>query len=207
VNRRRVLASFLSLAFLPVLRAVPAFALDGQTAAAFTDDLLKNVLGSVAGRKLPRAECAQLFQEMVARYVDLQGTSAAVLGPSWQRMVPEDRERFVQALAHYMAAIWSENMTEISPTRRFVVQHSEPTASGVLVHAYTIAPGDDPVPLEFHVASGLDGRPLLADVAFAGISVVRMLRADFKSVLFANSGRVDALLAAMRRKVELAALN
>ncbi len=207
MNRRRVLASVLGLAVLPLLGvAKPALAVDPPTAVAFTQNMLDDLVRSVAGRKLTRAECSGVMSDLLARYVDLQGTSAALLGPAWQRMAEPDREYFVTTLLHYMTAIWSANLGELSPQRRFVVQHGEPLGSRMVVHAVTTAPGDDPVPLEFQLVTGPDGQPRLADMAFAGISVVRMLRADFNSVLFANSGRVEALLAAMKKKVELAAL-
>ncbi|MBV8536173.1 MAG: ABC transporter substrate-binding protein, partial [Alphaproteobacteria bacterium] len=51
------------------------------------------------------------------------------------------------------------------------------------------------------VASTADGHPFIADVSVEGVSLVRVMRSDFSSVLFANAGRLDGLIAGMRQKI------
>jgi ABC-type transporter MlaC component len=205
VNRRLVLATLAGALMAPVLPCSPALAVD-DGAAAFIEDMTQNAVGALVGT-LPRRERAQIFGGLIHRYLDIERTSADLLGRSWARTSQAERERFGTLLVDYMLAVWGDHLGEIPANQKFMVTRSEPLGDRTLVHSMAVTPDDDRVPVDWLIGKAADGRPVLADVAFAGISLIRMMRADFTSVLFANSGRIDALFAAMTRKVELAALN
>lgn len=207
MNRRLLLASLAGAAIAPMLPRSPAFAADDGAAAAFIDDMVQNALGALSGISLSRGERVQIFAGLIHRYLDIGRTSADLLGRSWARISEADQQRFGTLLVDYMVAAWADHLGDVPANQKFVVIRSEPQGDRILVHSIAVTPDNDRIPVDWLIGKAADGRPVLADVAFAGISLIRMMRADFNSVLFANSGRIDALFAAMTRKVELAALH
>ena len=188
-----------------LLTGSPARALDAATAGAFVERLMQDAVGELAGKPLSREERAGVLAGLLDRYADTKTTANELLGRHLANTSPDDQARFQTTFVAYILASWTDYLADMSPGQKLVVTQVEPEADRLRVHTLASTPGEDPMPVDWSVGTTPDGRPYVADVAMGGVGIVRMMRADFTSVLFANRGRVDGLIAALQKKIEFAA--
>jgi phospholipid transport system substrate-binding protein len=200
MTRRRLLGVLTGFS-LSVAVAVPAHALDPNSASTLVDSAIHDVYSAMAGKKLSREQRVAVLDSMIHRYADIEQTSQALVGPSWRNASPSDQAAFQNTLVAYMLALWSEPLGDLSPDQKVSVIKAVPKGEQVLVESAATAPNEDPTYLEWTVSSASDGHPFIADVSVEGVSLIRVMQSDFSAVLFANSGRFDGLIAGMKQKI------
>src|SRR5207237_1179388 len=158
-------------------------------------------VGELAGRSLSREERADILAGLLERYANTRETAGDLLGRFRTSTAEDDQARFERTFVAYLLAAWTDYLADLSPRLTVSVTRIEPQGDRLLVYSTAGTPGEEPVPVEWTVAAAPDGRLYVADVGMGGVNVVRMMRADFTSVLFASGGRVDALIAALQKKI------
>lgn len=198
---RRVIFSLLAGFSLTFAAVPPALALDPDGATAFVDAAIHDVYGSMAGKNLSSQERVAVLDSVIHRYANIERTSEDLIGPSWGRATESDRTAFESTLVAYMLALWGQPLGDISPGQKVIVTGAVQKGDRVLVRSAASAPHEQPTYLDWTVESTMDGHPFIADVSVEGVSLMRVMKSDFSSVLFANAGRLDGLIAGMRRKI------
>jgi ABC-type transporter MlaC component len=196
-------------AFLLGMALTPAVAqtVDAKSAASFVTLMVDDFFGTFAGKKLSRDDRARCLDSLIERYTNMSKMSEALLGRSWGRASETEQLQFQQTLIAYMLAMWSSSMSEVSPGSKITVTEAQSRGDVAIVRSLASSPGDDPTPVEWLVGSSGDGRLFVADVNVSGISMIRVMKSDFTSVLFANSGRLGSLIAGMRQKIKAVNVN
>jgi ABC-type transporter MlaC component len=198
---RRLLVSVLAGLSLSMAISASARAVQPDEAAALVDSAIQDVYSAMAGKNLSRDQRVAVLDSMIRRYVNIEKTSETLIGPTWNSAPSSDQAAFQQTLVAYMLALWSEPLGDITPGQKISITSSVAHGDKVLVESAATAPHEDPTYLEWTVASTADGHPFIADVAVEGVSLIRVMRSDFTSVLFANAGHLDGLIAGMQRKI------
>lgn len=199
---RRQLLGVLTGFSLSLAIVAPAHALDPNSATTLVDSAIHDVYSAMAGKKLSRQQRVAVLDSMIHRYADIEQTSQTLVGPSWSNASQSDQAAFQNTLVAYMLALWSEPLGDLSPDQKVAVIKAVPKGDQVLVESAATAPNEEPTYLEWTVSSASDGRPFIADVSVEGVSLIRVMRSDFSAVLFANSGRLDGLIAGMKQKIQ-----
>jgi len=201
--RRIVLAITLTV----LIYAVPAApgqaqALDSRDASAFVATMVQEFFDTLGGKDLSRDERVRFLEHLIRTYGDIPSTSEALLGKSWSQASDDEQNKFQRTLIAYMLAMWSNSLTDVSPQQKIVVTGAEPKGKYVLVRSFATAPGEDRTYVEWLVGAGDGDRLFVADVNVEGVSMVRVMKSDFSSVLVANSGRLSGLIAGMQKKID-----
>ena len=199
---RRHLFSVLAAFSLNFAITAPAWALDPNNATTFVDSAIRDVYTAMAGKNLSRQQRVAVLDSAIHRYANIEQTSEYLIGPSWSRASSPDQTAFQNMLVAYMLALWSEPLGDISPDQKISITGAAAKGDRVLVESAATAPHEQPTYLEWTVASTPDGHPYIADVSVEGVSLIRVMKSDFSSVLFANAGRLDGLIAGMKRKIQ-----
>jgi ABC-type transporter MlaC component len=186
-----------------LMARAPAQAVENDAASTFIQGLMTDAVAQLGGKRLTPTERAQAFAGLLDRYASIPATSDEVLGRYAADTPPADRARFQQTLLGYMLASWSDYLADLSPEQKLAVVRVEPQGERARVFSLVTVPAEEPVPVEWLVGSTPEGRPYVADVAMGGISIIRMMRADFTSVLYGTHGRVDGLIAALQKKIDV----
>jgi ABC-type transporter MlaC component len=200
--RRAAFGAFLLIFIMP-----PAHALDADAAKDFVQRLMRDAVAELAGRDLNREARSQVLVGLLERYANTRETSGDLLGRFRATTPDDDQVRFEKSFVAYLLATWTDYLADLSPGLTLTVSRVDVLGDRLLVQTLCNTPGEEPIPVEWTLGGGPDGRPYVADVGMGGVNVVRMMRADFTSVLFASGGKVDALIAALQKKTDLAAAN
>ena len=151
----------------------------------------------------------------MTRYVDIAALGRNAVGATWTLVPAEQQATFLATFESFLAmrvvgSLGKPDDLRFSParviepkaTRRAV---SEPARAPVIVPTLVVTDlrGDDATarPILFAVAPDADGRYRIFDVSAEGISLGRLLAADFGGFLSRNAGGLVALINVLQAKV------
>lgn len=199
-GHRRLLVLFIALAGL-VLGTAPARAVDPGAAGALVTHAVDDAITTFSGRKMSREERAKAARDLMGRYSDLRLISATILGRYWTSASADQQAKFPPLLVEYALSAWAPMGDLGAGDSKIRVSGTEPAGDRLTVHALAGAPGEQPTPLDFTVA-GEGGKLVITDVVVDHVSFITTMRDDFTSFLRSNGGRLDALMAAMQKKID-----
>ena len=181
--------------------AAPARAIDANAAGAFVTRAMDDAIRTFSGKAMSPAEKARAAQELIGRYADLRGLSAAILGRYWTAATPDQQAKFPPLLVQYALSAWAPMGGLGGSDDKMRITSTQPAGQSLVVHSVIGAPGEQPTPLDWTVSTAADGRLILTDVVVDNVSFIRTMRDDFSSFLASNGGRLDALMTAMQKKI------
>jgi ABC-type transporter MlaC component len=188
-----------------VLGTPAAQAGDLQTPSKLVDGLVHDAVARLSVKGLPRTEREHVVRDLITRYSSQENLAQHVLGRSWGSASEDERSQFENRFGDYMVALCSGMLKDVPADVKLVVQGEEPHGDETIVHSAFVDPGGNATPVDWSVATAGDGHLFLSDVAAEGVSLVRTMGSDFRSVLMANGGRISALLAEMDHKITVSA--
>ncbi len=195
--RRRELLALMLLLAAPALSAGPAVAAPDQ-ARAFVNDNIHKGLEILNNKQTSAAQKRDAFEHFLLNLVDVRRIAVFTLGPYRRSAAPADVEAFVAAFKDYAVAAYQSyfakysgetltvtGSTQRSPTDYIVTtQMNDPRGAGARA----------PLEVDFRVRTDT-GKPVLVDVAVAGVWLSLEQRDQFTAFLGQNNGNVRALIA------------
>ncbi|HEU4551100.1 MAG TPA: ABC transporter substrate-binding protein [Rhizomicrobium sp.] len=194
--RRAVLALAL-LAVAPILAAEPAAAAP-DPAAAFVNDNIQKGLRILNDKQLSQTQKRDQFEHFLLGLVDVRRIAVFTLGPYRRTASPADVDAFVAAFRDYAVAAYQSYFSKYSNQTLKVTGSTQRAPTDYIVTTNMIDPGDSsgrpPLEVDFRVRTDT-GKPVLVDVAVAGVWLSLEQRDQFTAFLGQNNGNVRALIA------------
>lgn len=170
------------------------------TAYTFIEALSGEVAQVATATDIPADERDARVQAMFDERVDIRTIARFILGPHWRTASDDERDEFtavfrglmINAVAKHAGKFLSAPM-EIE--RVVPVENAKRPEALVMCRIKTDS--GSTMPLAWRVRAGEDG-PQVVDIVFNGISLIMTKRDEYQSVLRANSGDVNALIAQMK---------
>jgi phospholipid transport system substrate-binding protein len=203
MNVTRGLLAAVAVATVLFTASVPARAADVEAAKNIVKEAVDDGLARFVGKNHPLDERAHLLEGMIRRYTDPKMMSADILGRYWPKLSVAEQDEFSELFVGYLVSSYGPQLVDVPPAH-IEITTAEDLGERVLVHsvATSEAPGSVPTPADWTVASTAEGRPVIAGVSVEGVSLIKAMKDDFGAVLRSNSGKIQPLMAALRRKIE-----
>jgi ABC-type transporter MlaC component len=200
MSRRR--GFLLSLAVILMSSgALPAYALDADGARALVTSAASDALGGFSGRKVSTAEAQAKMKLLLETYGDMEFESQQILTRYWLRASPAHQQEFANLLERFVIATYSGALDGVPKGERLDIRDVDQKGDRFIVHSTFITPGDDPMAVDWVVASTRSGKPVIADIVADGTALVPTMSADFSSVVRSAGGGLEALFEPIRRKI------
>jgi phospholipid transport system substrate-binding protein len=194
--RRAVLALAL-LASAPFLATAPAAAAP-DPASAFVSDNIQRGLSILNDKGLSQAQKRDEFEHFLLGLVDVRRIAVFTLGPYRRSASPADVDAFVAAFRDYAVAAYQSYFAKYSNQTLKVTGSTQRAPTDYIVTTRMIDPKDSnsrpPLEVDFRVRTDT-GKPVLVDVAVAGVWLSLEQRDQFTAFLGQNNGNVRALIA------------
>jgi phospholipid transport system substrate-binding protein len=187
-------AATLAAVCLPGAALATATARAEQLVASLSAELLALVN---SGR--PEAQIYAGFEAILARYGDMPAVAASVLGPPWRSATPAQRQAFVAAFQGYLARRYGRQFREYQRAQIQVVRARDGGNAGVLVQTTVVRPGQENIAVEWQV-SERGGSTKVVNLIIEGVSMLANERAEIGTMLEAQRGSIDGLVAALKAR-------
>jgi phospholipid transport system substrate-binding protein len=194
LHRRSLVALLLAA---PALAAAPAGAAT-DPAAAFVNDNIHKGLEILNNKQTTKAQKRSAFEHFLLNLVDVRRIAVFTLGPYRRSAAPADVDAFVAAFRDYAVAAYQSYFAKYSGQTLTVTGSTQraPTDYIVTTQMSDLKDSSSRPPLEVDFRVRTDtGKPVLVDVAVAGVWLSLEQRDQFTAFLGQNNGNVRALIA------------
>lgn len=203
--KRRVLLGFLAIvAGAVVYDTKPARALDEPAAVAFVEEVVREAYKTLSPKELRPEQRRQIIRDLVHHYADVAQVAEGLVGRFWARATPEDQARFQGIFVDYMlSGLAGDMLTDVGPEPHIKIRGAQRTGERIVVQSVSQDPGEDPLSVDWVVSTGRDGRAaVVLDVMVEGVSPLKVMKEEFTSFMYSNSGRLDALIIVLQKKID-----
>jgi len=173
-----------------------AFALTDARASALVNQLVTDINRVIASGKPVGAMIAD-FENIFARYADVNIIAQSALGADSRRASPAQMREFTSVFQGYIARKYGKQFREFEGGQ-IEVQGVRPVKSWSEVTAVVRLRGQAPFNVLFLV-SDRSGRDKFFDMVIEGVSMRLTERTEIGSMLDARSGNIDQLINDLRR--------
>jgi len=186
------------------LLAAPAGAADktSDDAKAFIQNLAQQAITTVAQRDLADSERNDRFRRLFVASFDLPQISQFVLARYWRTATPEQQQEFIKQFQEMQVLNWAQRFKDYKGENLSVNASAKDGDKGFVVESQLNHPPAQPMPVQWKVHQAEDGTLKVTDIVVEGVSMAITQRSDYNSMLQGNGGKVDALLTALRTKVD-----
>ena len=192
-----LLAGFVAAA-LPASAQTPA-----AGAAEFVEKLGDRAIETLADTATGVEARKQVFRTLLNENFDVQTIGRFVLGPYWRTATPEQQAEYMDLFQRMIVEVYTERFNEYAG-EQFKVIGAQPAGSrDAVVTSQVIRPAGAPVNVAWRVR-GKDDDFKIVDVIVENVSMSQTQRSEFASLIEGNGGRFEALLDALRKRVQTA---
>ena len=186
------------------LLASPAGAADKSPddAKAFIQTLAQQAISTVAQRDLADSERNDRFRRLFVASFDLPQISQFVLARYWRTATPEQQQDFMKLFQEMQVLNWAQRFKDYKGENLQATNAGKDGDKGFVVDSQLNHPPAQPMPVQWKVHQADDGQLKVTDIVVEGVSMAITQRSDYNSMLQGNGGKLDALLTALRTKVD-----
>ena len=164
-----------------------------------------SIVGDLGGRAISvlqngdtAAAKQEQFRQLFRQYFDVEACARFALGTYWRTATTLQQQEFVELYEDYVVASYSTALRALGGAR-FEVLGSHSDREGVIVSSRVQINGGAPIRIDWRLDPTNHGYKV-TDVIVNGISTASTQHSDLVSVIQRNSGHVQSLLIAMRKK-------
>ncbi len=177
--------------------------ISGSAIAASADDFIRSA-GEKTFQSLDKAitdeQRQARFREILTETFDLPTIARFTLGRYWRIASKKQRDDYVRLFEEFIVQAYSHRFKDLSGQTFEVKQSHEINARDRLVLSeIKIKPGKPPIRVNWRVRRR-DNAYRVIDVVVEGVSMSVTQRDEFAAVIRRSGGKVEGLLAALRRK-------
>lgn len=173
-----------------------AGAADPETAAAFVDAMLKELLGIANGPAAPDAKRAALARVVSAK-VDIDAVARFCLGRFWRTATPQQQAEYTALFARTLIKNISEKVGEYQGVT-YTLGRATRRETDIAVTSIVNRPGNAPNKIDWVVEA--EGAPRVIDVIAEGTSLRLTQRSDYAAFISRNGNSVQALIEALKQQ-------
>ena len=174
-----------------------AFALPAQAANPAEDFVANNIQAGfniLNDRSAGAAERRQRFADFLLGLTDVRRVAIFMLGRYAADAAPADLDAYIAAYQNYALSIYQSYFQLYAGQTLKVISSRERASGDFIVTTNMVGRGGAPLEVDFRVRT--DGvKPLLVDVAVAGVWLALAQRDQFLATLTQNNGDIKALTA------------
>ncbi|WP_245838361.1 MlaC/ttg2D family ABC transporter substrate-binding protein [Niveispirillum lacus] len=192
---------------VPVLAPTPAFAQNvkgPQASADFVQSLGDKAIATLADPKISKDQAKAVFRDLLNENFDINTISRFVLGRYWNLANDAQKKEYQGLFEQMIVEVYAERFSQYAG-EKFKVTGAQPSGENdAVVTSQVLRPGGQPpVNVSWRVRTR-DGNHKIIDVIVENVSMSVTQRSEFASLIESNGGKFEALLEALRQRIQTA---
>ncbi len=189
-----IIIFILSLSF-----SVNAFSLEPKEFVQQTVDKAAKALDQNLSKELKISK----LKIIALNTVDIEGIGLYSLGKHRKNISDKQRNEYLDIFTQYFLKSFSSRLAQYSDPKIRVDSQKKLNEKYTMVSSVLIATEDKPeVKIDWRVITKDIDRPLIIDVIIEGVSLAKVQKEEFNSIIQSNDGNIDALFKNLKKFVE-----
>ena len=190
---------FFLLIFINFIYIKNSFAIDPYSFVQETADRASEALN----KRQSKEEKMEILKTIAKETVDIRGIGFYSLGKHRKNMSDQKKEEYLEIFTKYFLKTFSSRLAEYTDPRIRVDSQKKLSDKYTMVSSTLLATDDKPeVKIDWRVITKDPDNPLIIDVIIEGVSLAKVQKEEFNSIIQSNDGDVNALLKNLKLFVE-----
>jgi len=176
----------------------------GEGARKFISVLASDAIEQLTDKSISSAERAKRFRTLMLKGFAIKGIAKFVLGRNWRKASVAEQQEYLRLFEDLLVATYAERFARYSGETLDIKEAEVRGENDALVHTTLIKSGAaQPIKVIWRVRAKGDMYKVV-DIMVEGISMVQTQKSEFASFISQNGGKIEALLAEIRKRIEAA---
>ncbi len=158
-----------------------------------------NEASSILGNNYSKEEKINKLKEIARRTVDIKGIGYYSLG-AYRKNISEDKKKeYLNIFEKYFLKSFSSRLAEYTDPKIKVNSEKKLNQKYTMVSSVLVATDDKPeIKIDWRVNTKNPDNPLIIDVVIEGVSLAKVQKEEFNSIIQNNDNNIDALLLSLK---------
>ena len=190
---------FFLLIFINFIYINNSFAIDPYSFVQETADRASEALN----KRQSKEEKMEILKTIAKETVDIKGIGFYSLGKHRKNMSDQKKEEYLEIFSKYFLKTFSSRLAQYSDPKIIVNSQKKLNDKYTMVSSTLIATDDKPeVKVDWRVITKDPDNPLIIDLIIEGVSLAKVQKQEFYSIIQSNDGDINALLKNLKEFVE-----
>ena len=190
---------FFLLIFLNFIYINNSFAIDAYSFVQETADRASEALN----KRQSKEEKMEILKTIAKEPVDMRGIGFYSLGKHRKNMSDQKKEEYLEIFTKYFLKTFSSRLAEYTDPRIRVDSQKKLSDKYTMVSSTLLATEDKPeVKIDWRVVTKNPDNPLIIDVVIEGVSLAKVQKEEFNSIIQSNDGDINSLFDNLKKFVE-----
>ena len=190
---------FFLLIFINFIYINNSFAIDAYSFVQETADRASEALN----KRQSKEEKMEILKTIAKETVDMRGIGFYSLGKHRKNMSDQKKEEYLEIFNKYFLKTFSSRLAEYTDPKIRVDSQKKLSDKYTMVSSTLLATEDKPeVKIDWRVVTKDPDNPLIIDVVIEGVSLAKVQKEEFNSIIQSNDGDINALLKNLKIFVE-----
>jgi len=192
MKRRSFLALTGAVAVSAMLNAGAAFAASTEEARALVQSVSNQVIALIKAPGAPQSKAPQL-RSIMSQSVAMRDVAGFALGRYARGATPDQRNRYVEVYADYVARTYAGKFSEYGGETITVTNAQDVGRKGIFVNSTVNANGQI-INIGWQVRENRSGQLKIIDINVDGLSMAESQRSEFTRMIADMGGNIDAFI-------------
>ena len=190
---------FFLLIFINFIYINNSFAIDPYSFVQETADRASEALN----KRQSKEEKMEILKTIAKETVDIRGIGFYSLGKHRKNMSDQKKEEYLEIFNKYFLKTFSSRLAEYTDPRIRVDSQKKLSDKYTMVSSTLLATDDKPeVKIDWRVVTKNPDNPLIIDLIIEGVSLAKVQKEEFYSIIQSNDGDINALFKNLEKFVE-----
>ena len=190
---------FFLLIFFNFIYINNSFAIEPYTFVQETADRASEALN----KRQSKEEKMQILKIIAKETVDIKGIGYYSLGAYRKNISDENKIEYFDIFEQYFLKSFSSRLAEYTDPRIRVDSQKKLSDKYTMVSSTLLATEDKPeVKIDWRVVTKDPDNPLIIDVVIEGVSLAKVQKEEFNSIIQSNDGNINSLFDNLKKFVE-----
>ena len=181
---------FFLLIFINFIYIKNSFAIDPYSFVQETADRASEALN----KRQSKEEKMEILKMIAKETVDIKGIGFYSLGKHRKNMTNQEKKEYLDIFEKYFLKSFSSRLAEYTDPRIRVESQKKLNDKYTMVSSILLATEDKPeLKIDWRVITKDPNNPLIIDVVIEGVSLAKVQKEEFYSIIQSNDGDMNAL--------------
>jgi len=158
-----------------------------------------NQASSVLSKNFTKEQKIEKLKSIAKETVDIKGIGYYSLGSHRKGLSDHKKKEYLGIFEKYFLKSFSSRLAEYTDPKIIVNSQKKLNEKYTMVSSSLLATKDKPeVKIDWRIVTKDPSKPLIIDVVIEGVSLAKVQKEEFNSIIQSNDGDINALIASLK---------
>ena len=158
-----------------------------------------NEASLILTKNFTKEQKIEKLKSIAEKTVDIQGIGYYSLGAHRKNLSDDKKKEYLNVFKKYFLKSFSSRLAEYTDPKIRVDSQKKLNEKYTMVSSVLMATEDKPeVKIDWRIVTKNPDKPLIIDVVIEGVSLAKVQKEEFNSIIQSNNGDINALLTSLK---------